>query len=322
MAANRIYFNHFHLPIAFMKQLLLASWLLFAAALATGQSLYVQTFGDNKSPAIIFLHGGPGYNCASFEATTAQKLEEKGFFVIVYDRRGEGRSTKDKVEYTFQQTFDDINQIFKKYKIKKASLIGHSFGGMVAVLYAEKYPNKINKLYLVGAPVNLQESFKNILASSKKIYQENNNSAQLNYLSLVESMDTATLEYSSACFGHAMQNGFYSPKAPSDECKSIYQSFKSNPLSKLAGKMTYEGPKGFWQNEHYTTLNLAPNIQRLVDKKMNIIGLYGKEDGLYSQNQVEALRKILGTERLFYFDNCSHSVFIDQQEAFLEQITP
>jgi hypothetical protein len=32
--------------------------------------------------------GGPGYNCAGFEVSTAQELANNGFYVIVYDRRG------------------------------------------------------------------------------------------------------------------------------------------------------------------------------------------------------------------------------------------
>lgn len=34
--------------------------------------MYVNTFGNSKDPAIIFIHGGPGYNSQDFEITTAE----------------------------------------------------------------------------------------------------------------------------------------------------------------------------------------------------------------------------------------------------------
>lgn len=83
---------------------------------AEAQELYMKTFGDNKDEALIFLHGGPGYNSAGFEYTTAQKLAEKNFFVIVYDRRGEGRSQDSNANYTFKESFEDLNAIYTKYK--------------------------------------------------------------------------------------------------------------------------------------------------------------------------------------------------------------
>lgn len=59
---------------------------------ATAAEIYSAAYGKASDPAVIFLHGGPGYNSLDFEVTTAQKLADQGFYVIVYDRRGEGRS--------------------------------------------------------------------------------------------------------------------------------------------------------------------------------------------------------------------------------------
>src|SRR4051812_20674070 len=110
---------------------------------AKESALYSNAFGSKENPAIIFLHGGPGYNSFNFEASTAQKLADEGFYVIVYDQRGDGRSKAVKsAKYTFTEAEDDLNDIYEKYNLKKASLIGHSFGGTVAIRFAEKYPEK------------------------------------------------------------------------------------------------------------------------------------------------------------------------------------
>jgi len=304
-----------------MKTIITSTIFVIATMFAYGQSIYTKTFGSSKDKPIIFLHGGPGYNCVNFEATTAQQLADKGFFVIVYDRRGEGRSTDPNAKFTFEETFDDLNDIYQKYNFTKATLIGHSFGGIVATLFAETNPKKIQSIILVGAPVSLQSTFKNILSKSKSIYQTKNDSVNLTYISMLENMDTTSIKYSSYCFGHAMQNGFYTPKNPSEEAKNIYSTFRTDTLlKKYASQMSYEAPKGFWKNENYTTIDLTKNLQSLQKQNIIIYGLYGKDDGLYSTQQVTDLQSLIGSSNLIYIDNCSHNVFIDQQIQFIDAI--
>jgi proline iminopeptidase len=301
-----------------MRTIITAAFFVLVTIFANGQSIYTKTFGDSKNKPIIFLHGGPGYNCVNFEATTAQHLAEKGYFVIVYDRRGEGRSKDPNAKFTFKETFDDLNALYVKYKLTKSTLIGHSFGGIVATLFAEANPKKIQSIILVSAPVSLQATFKNVLFKSKSIYQTKKDSVNLNYVSMLENMDTASIEYSSYCFGHAMQNGFYSPKNPTEEAKTIYSKFRTDTLlMKYSSQMSYQAPQGFWKNEKYTTIDLTKNIEALQKQKVKIYGLYGKDDGLYSEQQVLGLRDLIGLNNLKYIDNCSHNVFIDQQTEFI-----
>ena len=124
---------------------LLLSFMLFCSLpiFLSAQSIYTKAYGNPKDQAVVFLHGGPGYNSALFEGTTAEALSKNGFYVLVYDRRGEGRSEDQEAAFTFEETFKDLNRIYKKFKLKKAILIGHSFGGVVATLYAEQYPKKV-----------------------------------------------------------------------------------------------------------------------------------------------------------------------------------
>lgn len=304
-----------------MKLTISSTIFILMSLISYGQPLYSKAFGNSNDQALIFLHGGPGYNCANFEATTAQQLAEQGFYVIVYDRRGEGRSNDPNAKFTFKETFNDLNAIYLKYNLTRATLIGHSFGGMVATLFGEVHPDKVQSIILVGAPISLQATFKNILVKSKGIYQTKKDTVNLNYIAMLEKMDTASIQYSSYCFGHAMQNGFYIPKKPTEETKIIYSKFLTDTLlTKYATQMTNEAPQGFWLNEKYTTINLTKNIQALQKLKMQIFGLYGKDDGLYATQQVLDLQNLIGANHLKYLDNCSHSVFIDQQKEFIESI--
>lgn len=304
-----------------MKTKIILFILLAITYVAKSQTIYTKTFGNSNDKPLIYLHGGPGYNASTFEITTAQKLSEKGFFVIVYDRRGEGRSEDKNAKFTFQETFDDIIGIFEQYKLKKTTLIGHSFGGILATLFAEKYPEKTSSAILVSSPIALQESFKTIIDKSKSIYEFKKDSTNLNYINMLKEMDKSSIEYSSYCFGHAMQNQFYSTKNPNDLAKSIYSTFKIDvTLKQFASKMDYIAPQGFWQNEKYTTIDLIENLKKLKANKTKIFALFGKEDGLYSAKQITDLGKIIGSKNLNYLENCSHNFFIDQQVLFLSAI--
>lgn len=304
-----------------MKALLTSIFLFFGTYGLSAQALYAQAYGNSEDQALLFLHGGPGYNSVNFERSTAQALANQGFYVIVYDRRGEGRSPDKNAKFTFQQTNDDLLSLYNKYKLEKAVLLAHSFGGIVASSFAENHPDKVESIILLGAPVSLQETFKTIISTTKAIYEAKADSVNLNYIKMLEKMDSSTLQYSSFCFMHAMQNGFYTPKELSEEALTIYDKLKSDSVMlKYAAQMTYQAPQGFWKNENYTTLDLKSSLQDIMQSGIKVYGIYGKEDGLYSEAQVAELKEIFGADKLKYLANCSHNVFIDQQTQFMEAL--
>ena len=304
-----------------MKKTLTIFVFIISTLLVNAQSIYLKAFGNPNDKPLIYLHGGPGYNSAGFESTTAQKLSENGFYVITYDRRGEGRSPDKNAKFTFNETFDDINLIYDKFNLTSATLIGHSFGGVIATLYAEKHPNKTTSIILVSAPLSMQETLSTIVKSSKSIYTSNKDSVNLNYINMLEKMDKSSIEYSSYCFSHAMQNGFYYPKVPTKEALNIYKKFKTDTLLiKYSSEMTYEAPSGFWQNEKYTTLDLNENLKRVLKNNTPVFGLYGKDDGLFSGTQIRNIENLIGKDNFEYLSNCSHNLFIDQQTKFINAL--
>ena len=296
--------------------------LLFSTGFSYGRAdLYSKSFGDPSNPCIIFLHGGPGYNCASFEFTTAEKLAEKGFYVIVYDRRGEGRSADPKAKFNFKESFKDIQSLYKQYDIDKSTLVGHSFGGLLATKFALKNPDLVKSVILVSSPICFQQSFKTIIDSSKQIYTKSNDKTNLKYISMLEQMDSTSLDYAVYCFAHAMQNGFYTTSSPTEEAKAIYEFIRSDSTAKkFASEMTQAATAGFWKNESYTTIDIRSDLKELIQNGIPVYGFYGMEDGLFSTAQIKELGNIIGTSHLNYLENCSHSVFIDKQEKFLESL--
>ena len=107
--------------------------------------------GAKGAPPLLFLHGGPGYNSYSFEAQAGAALEQK-LQVIYLDQRGSGRSERPwRGEYSIAALVDDIEALRQTLGVDKLALMGHSFGGTLALEYAARYPAHVAKMVLVSA---------------------------------------------------------------------------------------------------------------------------------------------------------------------------
>jgi len=87
-------------------------------------------------------------NCEGFSAI-AQELAKMNYQTIIYDQRGTGRSTVESVNsenITMDLMVDDIENLRKHLNIKQWTVLGHSFGGIMAAYYTTKHPESIEKL--------------------------------------------------------------------------------------------------------------------------------------------------------------------------------
>ncbi|MFX1705927.1 alpha/beta fold hydrolase [Chitinophaga sp. CC14] len=302
-----------------MKRISLLAVMIFTFLISYSQQLYVKTFGDPHHPAIVFIHGGPRGNSVLFEGTTAQKLAGRGFYVIVYDRRGEGRSSYDNAKVTYGEAFEDLNGIYKKFHLTKASLIGFSFGGLVTTLFAEKYPEKINAVVLTSALFAQQATYNHILDSVKRIYTRKQNAIQLKKITDVALLDKNSAAYRKACFALAAENGFFKAGQLSDEATKIYAAYEASDLSKKDIRND-QAPGLFYKNEKLVNIDVRPILAKLKSKGIAIFGLYGKDDGIFSSEMINSIQAIIGAEHFKYLDHASHYLFADRQDAFLNSI--
>jgi proline iminopeptidase len=283
------------------------------------KEVFSAAYGNPSNPAIIFIHGGPGQNSVMFEYSTAQALADQGFYVIVYDQRGSGRSKGLKnPAYTFAEAINDLNRLYDKYKIKQAYLLGHSWGGTIATEFAAESPEKVSSLVLVSAPLVYQETFKAIIENCTKNYTAANPEG-LKYLDFVRKMDHNSLNYSTASFYHAMQCGLYSVKDPLDSAKAMFKKLAGIKEAKYLFDFTTEPVSGFYEHEKYTTLNLT-GILNKIKSKVPIYGIYGTEDGLFEPRQLAEIEAVTGKDHFMVVEHASHGVFIDNQEVFLQTL--
>lgn len=294
--------------------------LLFFTILASSQTLYIKTYGNKKDTPIIFIHGGPSGNATLFEGSnTAKELSKKGFYVIVYDRRGEGRSIDPNATFTYNEVFQDINTIYKTYNLKKATLLAHSFGGLVATLYSEKYPEKINALILAGALFSQQKTYNHILDSVKKIYIQNNDLVMLNKVAHVETLDKNAAEYRKECFELAGKNNFFKIPNPTTESIALYHQYEISDFYKTNIR-NKNAPLLFYKNEKQNNIDTKSILKKLKAKGLSIYAIYGNQDGIFSFSEIDALKNIVGKQNFIAIENCSHYLFVDQQKKFINSL--
>jgi proline iminopeptidase len=300
----------------FSSGLFLALVLFLGTVQGKAAKLYMKAWGNPAHPAVIFLHGGPGYNSASFELTTAAQLADRNFYVITYDQRGAARSKDVKAVYTFPSYCKDLLRVYKHFGVKRAILIGHSFGGPLALHFAAAYPEKVDAIALVSAPVRFPAVFDAIRARCREVYTAKN-SPDLRYIDILDTMDRSRLDYATYCFAHALACGLYSPKDPTPAYKAIYQHALKDPDAKYLLESTIPPVKGFYNSERYTTQDYSALLKTVL-ARTPLVGIYGDEDGLFDTASLKELEGWIGKDRFHLLQGASHSVFVDQQQQFLE----
>ena len=107
--------------------------------------LYVETVGQGDP--LLLMHGGPGLDHVSL--TPFRKLADRHTLVF-YDHRCNGRSVGPPVtSMTFENLTADADALREYLGFERWTVLGHSFGGHVALEYTLRYPERVSRLVLL-----------------------------------------------------------------------------------------------------------------------------------------------------------------------------
>ena len=108
-------------------------------------SLYVDVIG--QGPPLLLMHGGPGLDHVSL--TQFRQLADR-HTVVFYDHRCNGRSTgAPATSMTLDNLTADADALREDLGFKRWAVLGHSFGGHVALEYVLRYPERVSGLVLL-----------------------------------------------------------------------------------------------------------------------------------------------------------------------------
>jgi len=113
-----------------------------------GAELYAREVGTG--PAIIVLHGGPDFD-QSYLLPEMDRLSDS-YRLIYYDQRGRGKSASNvrPEDVTLASDIADLEKVRQSFHLESATLLGHSWGTVIALEYALKYPERVSHLILMN----------------------------------------------------------------------------------------------------------------------------------------------------------------------------
>ncbi|MBL7856337.1 MAG: alpha/beta hydrolase [Cyclobacteriaceae bacterium] len=135
-------------------------------AVAIGGIMQWMTFQgeDDQAPVLLFIHGGPGNSVIGYADTFTAELK-KHFIVVQWDQRESGKTRTLNtsrepltVSIFLSDAVETINFLSARFKQETIYVMGHSWGGYLALRVAAKIPDKIRGLIAISPMVHQVES--------------------------------------------------------------------------------------------------------------------------------------------------------------------
>jgi pimeloyl-ACP methyl ester carboxylesterase len=131
--------------------------------------LYYHSYG--KGEPVLILTGGPGASYLQLEEVA--KRVGQTHHALLLEQRGTGRSMPvpyDTSTINIRTAHEDILRLLDHLNIKKASLLGHSWGGMLAMSFAAQHPQRVTSLLLIDSgPFSVDRNFSDIYSANMEV---------------------------------------------------------------------------------------------------------------------------------------------------------
>jgi proline iminopeptidase len=281
---------------------------LFAATFQSddGVTLHYDVVG--KGRPIVLLAGGPGFS-SEYMKPIAEHLKSR-YKAILVDQRGTGRSTietYDAKTLAHAQLVADLEALRRALKVEKLTLVGHSWGGILSMLYASAHPDRVEALVLIDAGGPTIASVAKFTANhTARMTAEDNAKLAAGYAKINSEHKQAILEVTKA----------RTPPYFHDRTKAIA----------FADALTGDSfnDKMFWAVVGQIDANFDRR-EGLKSVKAPVLVIHGKSDPLESAEEVH---ETFPGSRLVLIDDAGHFPWVEQPQAvwramdgFLREVT-
>ncbi|RUS47284.1 alpha/beta fold hydrolase [Cohnella sp. AR92] len=250
-------------------------------------------------PVLFAVHGGPGSDHSDFKPWLTPLTEHVQ--IVYLDQRCNGQSERvDPATCTLEQLADDIEELRRYLGFERISVLGHSFGGMVAQVYATRHPESVDKLLLVNT------------APSKEFYP-----AALDYASRVATPEQ--LAVIPELFEGRIEDDAHLVRWW-DICYPLYFHVQDELVMQETGNR----PIGSLEVANYTFAHFIPNYDvRGKLPKLNVPTLIvgARYDWITPVSQSEEMHRLIPGSELAIFEQSGHMPFIEEHDAFLAKVT-
>jgi proline iminopeptidase len=283
---------------------------------AHGVMIYYTTIG--RGAPLLILHGGPG---ASHDYFLPYLLPLARTNKLVFiDERGSGRSEKleDVKQYTVESMAADVEAVRVGLNLGKISLLGHSYGGVLAQAYALKYPEHLSHLVLASTFASTKEM--------NQVLQRIKNQMPANKLALTNAIEKAGLFGKGAVWEHGRYPETYATLAWGDGYFPRLYGARPDPNYDPQAQDTstaWDLYREMWgsHGEFVIDGNLtgAKYLDKLPTIHVPTLILAGDHDECDPSMSKEMNAKIKGS-KLVILPNSGHMAFVDQPSLWNKSV--
>ena len=265
-----------------------------------GAGLVADSDRMRERPTAFLIHGGPGTDHTGLKARYG-KLALK-MQLVYFDHRGNGRSSRgNPLQYTLDENVEDMEALRRYLGLGPIVSIGTSYGGMVALAHAARYPDSVSHLIAV-----VTAAHGGYLKRAREIVAERGTPEQVAMLDdlLLGKVDTpAQLRRYFEVMG-SLYARRYDPALMGDGL--VRAILAPEPLNRAVG------PGGFTH-----TFDLRPELGRITAPTL-IVG--GRHDWICAPEFSEEIHRLVPGSDLRIFEDSAHAVGGDEPENFLDAV--
>ena len=270
----------------------------------TAAPLYWAKYGRKDAPRLLVLHGGPGADHC-YLLPQMLHLGER-YDLLFYDQRGGGRSKTDtQTPITWRTHVEDLAAVAEEFSLAPLSIVGYSWGAMLALLYAieqRKNPHLLapDRLALIN-PAPLTREYRRQFEEEFTRRQQSPEIRKLREELAASGLKERDLAaYRQRAFELGVAGYFSDPRKVSD----------LTPFRVVARV----------QQSVWESLGDFDLIRDLKGVKIPSIIAHGRDDPIPLASSVEAARA-LGTD-LVVLDECGHVPYVEQPQRLFAALDP
>lgn len=120
---------------------------------APGATIYYEVFGSGSATPLFVANGGPGFDHQYLHSSEAWDTLGQNRKIVMWDQRGTGQSgpLKSGQSCTLADQINDLDALRAHLGYDKIDLLGHSWGGFLAMAYAARFPQHIERLIILDS---------------------------------------------------------------------------------------------------------------------------------------------------------------------------
>ncbi|MGO4875267.1 alpha/beta fold hydrolase [Pedobacter psychrotolerans] len=134
------------------------------------KSVHIQELNQNAPETVVLVHGM--FSNLSVYYFNIAPILATHFHVVLYDLKSHGMSEKTLSGYDLESMTNDLKYLIDALELKQVYLGGYSFGGLIALKMAIRFPNLVKKLAVIEAPDPSDEKARGIIEEYSREFLE------------------------------------------------------------------------------------------------------------------------------------------------------